>query len=187
MIVGKPFLQLGEGEHAHTRKRTYALFLSACNASTRSFGVRLGGSLLTVPPAAVIFSSADLLKRWAEIGQLLRDLAIPENFDLVEGPLCQILRCQRLESDFGTILECVVDLTDVDRKDGQGPAVVEASFGNAAEHWHRPALEVGLATVSAAALVSFVSTAGGLTVSRYRHRDRSAFDCGSFECRDGHR
>ena len=97
-------------------------------------------------------------------GQFLSDLAIAEYFHLVEITLRQILRGEALQSHLSSIIKRLIDASNVDSKDRHRPAVVETTLRNTPEHWHRTTLEVGLATVATAALVTLVATSGSFAV-----------------------
>ncbi len=100
--------------------------------------------------------------------QFLGQFAITKDLDFVKGAFGQIFRSQRLEGDFITILEGIIDPSDVDGKHGHRPTIVESAFGDTPEHRHRTALEVRLATVTAAALVTFVAATGSFSMTATR-------------------
>ena len=96
--------------------------------------------------------------------QFLGDFTITEYLHLIEGTLRESLRGEGFQGYLRTIIKRFIDASHIDSKHCHCPTIVETTFGNTTEHWHRTALEVGLTTVTAAALVTLMDTTGGFAV-----------------------
>ena len=123
-------LRLGRG-------RRLGCFASCASPLTTGF---LPGSTIASPPAFSIFSSADWLKRWAEILSFLVSSPSPRIFSSSKRPLARCLARSDSIVTSSPLLNSGVELADVDRRDDLGPGVVEAALGNAADQraTHRP-------------------------------------------------
>ena len=125
------------------------------------------GSSSQVPPAASIFSRADLQNLCADDGQRLRELAVAEDLD----PSCRRLTRPRSAQRLGrrpSPLEARRARDEVHHRVLVLEDVGEAALRHPADERHLAAFEAGPAAVAGAGLLALLAAAGGLAVARAR-------------------
>lgn len=99
--------------------------------------------------------------------QFLRDIPVTENLDDIESPLRQAFGNEHFRSHVGPRVKGIVDRADIDFGNTDGELIiVKSALSHPAEERHLTAFVTEVSRVASTALRAFVTTTGGLSVTR---------------------